>query len=117
MIADESVDNGIIRHLRLLGFEILPIAEYSPGIDDKSVLQIAYDKDLVLITEDKDFGELVYRLKMKHKGVLLIRMNDLSREERLKIIPSIINSFCSKLGNNFSVLSSNGLRIKIIKRH
>ena len=112
LAADESVDNGIIQNLRFLGIEVFSIAEISPGIQDEKVLQFAYQKNLLLVTEDKDFGELVHRLKMNHKGILLIRMNDISRTERLKIVPLTIKDSFAKLENNFSVLMSNGLRIK-----
>jgi predicted nuclease of predicted toxin-antitoxin system len=112
LIADESVDYGIIIKLRLIGFDVLSIADYSPGIDDKEVLQISFERNLLLITEDKDFGDLVYRLKMAHKGILLIRMNDISRIDRLKIVPVMIKDFFVDLENNFSVLTSNGLRVK-----
>jgi len=116
LLADESVDYGIIKNLRILNFDVLSIADYSPGIDDKAVLEIAIKTNRLLITEDKDFGELVYRLKMYHKGILLIRMSDLSRSERLKVVPSTIKDFFTKLQNSFSVMTSNGLRIKKQRR-
>jgi len=112
LAADESVDFGLIVNLRSIGFEVLSIAEFSPGIDDMQVMAITVDKNCLLITEDKDFGELVHRLKMEHNGILLIRMNEINREDRLKIIPSMIKEYFSKLKNNFSVLTSNGLRIR-----
>ena len=112
IVADESVDFGIVLKLRDFGIEVYSIIESSPGISDELVLEIASGKNLLLITEDKDFGELAYRLKMNHKGILLIRMNDLQRVERLQIIPEIIIKHFAKLQNNFSVLMSNGLRIK-----
>jgi len=112
LLADESVDNGIIKNLRILGIEVLSISETSPGIDDTGVLKTAFENNLLLVTEDKDFGELAYRLKMKHKGILLIRMAEISREERLKVIPQMIKDYFDKLSDNFSVLTSSGLRIK-----
>jgi len=112
LLADESVDYGIIKNLRSLGIEILSIMEISPGISDQEVLKLANQKNLLLVTEDKDFGELVHRLKMEHKGILLIRMNDVPRNERLTIIPEAIKISYPELENNFSVLMSNGLRIK-----
>jgi predicted nuclease of predicted toxin-antitoxin system len=113
LVADESVDGGIIKNLQLVGFNILSIAESSPGISDIQVLNIAFEKGWLLITEDKDFCELVHRLKMNHSGILLIRMNDIPRVERLITITSTIAELHGKLQKSFSVLSSNGLKVKI----
>lgn len=75
IIADESVDYAIIQALRSKGFEIYSILEQSPGIDDRHVLAIANRHKGILITEDKDFGELTYRLNKRHHGILLIRLS------------------------------------------
>ncbi len=61
LLVDESVDKQIVDLLRDNSFYIEYVAEMDPGISDKKVLQIAKEKDLILITADKDFGELVYR--------------------------------------------------------
>ncbi|MBK8949458.1 MAG: DUF5615 family PIN-like protein [Flavobacteriales bacterium] len=38
------------------------------------MLRITHERDAMLITEDKDFGELVFRLRAVHAGVALVRM-------------------------------------------
>jgi len=65
-----------------------------------------------LITEDKDFGELTYRLKLDHSGILLIRLCDIPRKDRIDLVPNIIAKHFDELENNFSVLTKRGLRIK-----
>jgi len=65
-----------------------------------------------LVTEDKDFGELTYRLNLEHKGILLIRLNDIPRRERIEIASEMIEKYVDKLFDNFSVLTPKGLRIK-----
>jgi predicted nuclease of predicted toxin-antitoxin system len=67
IVADESVDFGIISLLRQKGIEVLSIAEKNFGIKDEEVLTIAVKNQSLLITEDKDFGELTYRLKWNTK--------------------------------------------------
>ena len=84
LLADESVDFGIVRRLRNEGFEVVSIAELNSGISDIEVLKIATEGELLLITEDKDFGELPHRLKLNHFGVLLIRLSELKRIERIE---------------------------------
>ncbi|MDP3432433.1 MAG: hypothetical protein Q8T04_05645, partial [Bacteroidota bacterium] len=62
--------------------------------------------------EDKDFGEFAYRLKLVHTGILLIRLNDIIRRERIEFVMEIIGTHFDKLQGNFSVLGKSGLRIK-----
>lgn len=112
VVADESVDFGIIIELRQKGIIVVSIAEESSGIKDEEVLKIAFDNQCVLLTEDKDFGELTYRLKLKHCGVLLIRLSDIPRKDRLMLVAEIVEKYYDKLSNNFSVINKSGLRIK-----
>lgn len=112
LVADESVDSGIIQKLRQQGINVISISEEFSGIKDSDVLRIAADEQCLLITEDKDFGELTYRLKLLHSGILLIRLNDVKRNERIQLVVEIVEEHFDKLYNHFSVLNKTGLRIK-----
>lgn len=84
IVADESVDFGIVQSLRKENINVISIQESYGGIADEEVLQVALKNDAILITEDKDFGELVFRLRMKHTGVLLIRILDVDRSIKIE---------------------------------
>jgi predicted nuclease of predicted toxin-antitoxin system len=112
IVADESVDFGIVVKLRQKGIDIVSIYEEYSGIKDAEVLRIAKDKQCLLITEDKDFGELTYRLKLEHRGIMLIRLSDIPRMERIELVLKTIEQHFNMLENNFSVLTKRGLRIK-----
>jgi predicted nuclease of predicted toxin-antitoxin system len=112
LVVDESVDFGIIIRLRQKGIIVVSIYEDFAGIKDTEVLKIANDNQCLLITEDKDFGELTYRLKLEHNGILLIRLSEIPRKDRIILVPDIIEKHFDELANNFSVLSKRGLRIK-----
>ena len=72
-IADESCDFGVVRALRAGGHEVMAVAEISPRIPDQRVLELAVNQNCVLITEDKDFGELIYAQRRQTGGVILLR--------------------------------------------
>ena len=112
LVADESVDFGIIKLLRENKIEVLSIAHQKKGISDIEVLNIANENKCLLITEDKDFGELTHRLKLKHYGILLIRLSNLNRSERLILASEMIQKHYKDFQNNFAVLTSTNLRIK-----
>ena len=61
LVADESVDGPSVERLRQDGHAVFYIAELDPGIDDDAVLDEANRSGALLITSDKDFGELVFR--------------------------------------------------------
>ena len=73
-LADEGVDRQIVERLRLDGHEVSYVAEMTPGIMDEVVLSESRNSESVLITADKDFGELVFRQRQTSTGVLLIRL-------------------------------------------
>jgi predicted nuclease of predicted toxin-antitoxin system len=78
IVADESIDKQIVDDLRSHGHDVRYIAELDAGIDDESVLQQSRELNAVLLTADKDFGELVFRLQRHHSGIMLIRLAGLS---------------------------------------
>jgi predicted nuclease of predicted toxin-antitoxin system len=112
IVADESVDFGIVQLLRQKGIPVISISEESSGITDVEVLVIAVKNQSLLITEDKDFGELTYRLKLEHRGILLIRLGDLSHIDRIEVAAQAIEKHFHDLFNNFSVLDKRGIRVK-----
>jgi predicted nuclease of predicted toxin-antitoxin system len=112
IVADESVDFGIVQSLRKENINVISIQESYGGIADEEVLQVALKNDAILITEDKDFGELVFRLGMKHTGVLLIRILDVDRSIKIEYATATISKNLAALQNKFSVLTENKLRIK-----
>lgn len=64
-LADENVDRQIVERLRYVGFNVRYIAETAAGISDDEVLDLANSEESLLLTADKDFGELVFRLKIE----------------------------------------------------
>jgi predicted nuclease of predicted toxin-antitoxin system len=110
VVADESVDFRIVIRLREIDFTVYSIAEEAPSITDKSVLTIAFKNRALLITEDKDFGELVFRLQLPHYGVLLIRIEEVNY--KIFSVTAAIKQYYDEMINKFSVINNSKLRIK-----
>ncbi len=113
IVIDECVEYEIVEALRQRKISVLSIMETYQGIQDIEVLKIATDNNAFLLTEDKDFGELVYRLKLKHNGILLVRFpNNFDQDLKIeKIIKVILEKF-EEIETHFSVLDENKLRVK-----
>ena len=112
IIADESVDFEIVEVLRAAGVEVVAVVEMNPGISDDEVLEMANNLQLLLLTEDKDFGELVVRLRKPNFGVLLLRLSGVELVVKVELCVSTIIENFEKLGNHFSVLDERRLRIR-----
>ncbi len=113
-LGDENLDWQIVERLRLGGHEVLYVVEMGPGIPDDEVLELANNQGAILLTSDKDFGELVFRLRRIAAGVVLIRLFGLSPNDRAEIIANAINQHPDELLGAFTVISSKNIRIRKI---
>lgn len=58
-LIDEDVNSKIVKALQHENFELILVSENFSGISDKKILDIAKKLNLILITEDGDFGKLI----------------------------------------------------------
>jgi predicted nuclease of predicted toxin-antitoxin system len=112
IVADESVDFTIVQFLREQGLNIYAIAEQQPSIADEDVLALAVRQEALLITEDKDFGALVFRLQLPHRGVILLRLSGRAPEEKADLAGRAILIHLMELQNAFSVFDGEKLRVR-----
>lgn len=112
LVADENVDRGIVERLRLDGHQVDWIAESSSSIPDEEVLRRATVGGAVLVTEDKDFGELVFRRGLAHSGVLLVRLDGQANAAKAEVVSQAIRDNSAELPGAFAVLSADLLRLR-----
>jgi predicted nuclease of predicted toxin-antitoxin system len=112
IVADESVDKQIVQRLRVDGHEILFVAELDPGIDDETGLGHSRQANAVLLTADKDFGELVFRQHLLHSGVLLIRLAGLKPDVKAELVATAFEQHAEEFRAGFAVLSGRALRLR-----
>ena len=111
-LADEGVERQIVERLRLDGHQVSYVAEMSPGIIDEAVLMESRISASVLITADKDFGELVFRLRQASTGVMLVRLWGLSPAMKAGVVSQAIREHGQELDGAFAVLSPGNIRIR-----
>jgi predicted nuclease of predicted toxin-antitoxin system len=111
-VADESVDFPIVERLRQDGHSVWAVVEMDAGIPDDLVLDHANRQNAVLLTADKDFGELVFRLKRMNFGVVLVRLAGLPPKRKAEIVARVIAEKGEELKEAFSVITANTLRIR-----
>lgn len=111
-VADESVDAAIVNRLRENGYDVFAIAEQCPGIEDEEVLKIAHSTKSILITQDKDFGELIYRMGKAHEGVILLRLPGLNTLQKADLNLIVVNQHKQELYGAFTVVYKDLIKIR-----
>lgn len=113
LLADESVDRQIVERLRADGCDVLYIAEVEPSISDTAVFDRANEKEALLLTGDKDFGEMVFRdNRLVSDGVILLRLAGLSAERKSEIVSDAIQRYETDFPHHFSVIAPGKIRIR-----
>ena len=88
------------------------VAEMEPGISDDIVLDLANQEADVLLTADKDFGELVFRQGLLTSGILLVRLAGLSPARKAEVVASAVSQHSGELPGAFAVLTPGAFRIR-----
>ena len=112
IIADESVNYSFVKTLRRNGVPIVSIAEDYTSMKDVDIATLSLNPPAITITEDKDFGEMVFKDKIEVIAVVLLRYNQpdiFIIEERLV---SLIMNYLPELNYTFTVITFNKTRIR-----
>lgn len=105
-LLDENVDYRLTSYLTSQGHHVTSIAqEYPASVTDHEVLAIARKEKCILITNDKDFGELIFRQHLPHTGVILLRLKDEKLDNLQSRLAHVLHSYYHQL-HHFLVLTS-----------
>jgi predicted nuclease of predicted toxin-antitoxin system len=111
-LVDVGVGKKVEDFLYKNGYDILSVRKLNPRMSDSEIINIAAKDNRIVITMDKDFGELIYNSGLIHKGILLLRTENCSGDKKVKILSEILINYSSELEENFCVFSKDRLRIR-----
>jgi predicted nuclease of predicted toxin-antitoxin system len=111
ILADENVDFRIIKELRNNQFDVISILETNRGISDKNVLQIAKDNNYLLLTQDRDFGILVFAYKEKDTSIIFLRYEHTKVKEITQAVIKVLNKYGTKLYGKFITITPSKIKI------
>jgi predicted nuclease of predicted toxin-antitoxin system len=94
------------------GHTVFGMMSIERTMSDNGILDFAVANNCIIITMDKDFGELVFKNGLKHKGVLLLRLDDAAGVEKLSVVKTVVPQYLDSLHNNFCVFQNGKFRIK-----
>ena len=110
-LADESCDFVVVRALRESGYDVLSVSEISPRAEDAGVIELAVKDKRILLTEDKDFGQLVYAHGQKTGGVIFLRFPASARKQIADETIKLVKKQGEKLIGSFTVIQPGRIRI------
>ena len=111
-LADECCDHGLVEAMRQSGYDVLFVLEAKPRATDDDVLALAFNERRILITEDKDFGELVYRLKKPAHGIILMRIDVKNRSGKWPRLKKLLDSYGERCTGRFVAVDENKFRFR-----
>ncbi len=110
-LADESCDVAVIVALRTAGHDVEAIAEEHSGAEDALVIDLARREKRILVTEDKDFGQLYRASSPGSAGVVLLRFPGTARSDVAGAVVSAIDTLGTRLESAFTVIQPGRIRI------
>jgi len=111
-LADECVDTQLVEFLRAKGHDVFYVMEAMRGATDDVILAKAYQDQRILLTEDKDFGELVFRLRKPAICVILLRFNLDAELQKIHRLEALLNDNSTNFVGTFIVIDQEKHRIR-----
>jgi predicted nuclease of predicted toxin-antitoxin system len=111
LVADESCDFSVVVGVRGAGHDVIAIAESMSGVDDEKVIELAASERRLLLTEDKDFGQLVFAATKQNSGVVLIRYPASTRSTLATAVVELLAERGEGLYSRFVVLEPGRARV------
>jgi len=115
LLADENVPTKAINALKRKGVDIISVAEFSLGLSDREVLDLANREGRIVVTFDKDFSELVFRDKIKAKGLVLLRFVPKSPQHIAKRIEYLL-TIKIPIENHALIVKEDSVRVILLRR-
>jgi predicted nuclease of predicted toxin-antitoxin system len=112
--ADENIHADLVAWLRAAGHDVTYAAEVTAGEPDEALLERARGQNRIVLTDDKDFGELVFHQRLATQGVVLIRLTSSRIEDRLRRLSQVWPKLESHLEGRFVVIGDTKVRIRPI---
>ena len=112
-LLDANVEYRLARFLASLGHDVKTIAhDYPAYLSDETVLSSAVEEQRILITNDRDFGELIFRQQLHHTGIVLFRLkNSKDITEKLHWLETLLTTYKHDL-HQYLVVTQHGVRIR-----
>ncbi len=109
-LVDECTGPAVANWLRGQHYEVFSVFEEASGSDDDSIIKKAFSENWIIITNDKDFGEKVYKEQYPYKGIILMRLSDERTANKIAVLQRLLENYRDKIVENFVVVTEKRVR-------
>ena len=109
-LVDECTGPRVAAWLRSQGHVVFSVFDEARGLEDEELIRQAYAESWILITNDKDFGEKVYRERHLHHGVILMRLENERAANKIEVLRRLLEGYADRLVDSFVVVTE--LRVR-----
>ena len=109
-LVDECTGSKVAEWLRDANYEVFSVFDQARGMTDDDILAKALTENWILITNDKDFGEMVFRERRNHHGVVFMRLDDERATNKIEVLRRLLESYAEKLPKEFVVVTETKVR-------
>lgn len=110
LLVDECTGPSVARWLRAQSHDVFSVYDQSRGMTDDAIFAKAYAESWIIITNDKDFDEKIYREKKSHHGVIFLRLQDERPAVEINAIEKLFEGYSEALEDAFVVVSESQVR-------
>jgi predicted nuclease of predicted toxin-antitoxin system len=109
-LVDECTGPAVASWLREQNHEVFSVFDEARGLDDDDIIRKAFAEGWILITNDKDFADKVYRDGRRHRGVILLRLEDERPASKIQVLSRLLEAYSGRILNSFLVVSERQIR-------
>ena len=115
-LVDVGVGKKVEEYLLEKRYDTKAVRSIDQRLPDQEIIRLAALEKRIVITMDKDFGELVYHSGMDHCGILLLRLEDATGSEKQLVIAKILAKYADNMKNHFCVYQNKKFRFRKLSR-
>ena len=109
-LIDECTGPGVATWLKAAGHDVWSAHERGPGSTDEQLLTLAVREGRIVVTNDSDFGELIYRHGLPHVGVVFMRLDDERTASKIEVLSRLLSSYADRLSGAYVVVTERAVR-------
>jgi len=109
-LVDECAGPTVAKWLREQGHEVFSVFDDAQGITDDEVLRKATEEGWILVTNDKDFGEMIFRERRPHRGVIFLRLSDERSASKIAVLGHLLANHSARLPEQFVTVTETKVR-------
>ncbi|MDY6806863.1 MAG: DUF5615 family PIN-like protein [Cyanobacteriota bacterium] len=109
-IVDECTGTAVGTWLRELGYKVFSVYEEARGAMDEQLLEKAVAEDWIIITNDRDFANKIYRENLPHRGVIFLHLENQLAANKIETLARLLETYPDKLSDRFVVIAESQVK-------